>query len=61
MGYNFKEQDDDKWIYYDLDNNKLIINSYHLSYSGFDYNGLITAYSKFLKKHPDFINSHRKE
>ena len=61
MGYNFKEQDDDKWIYYDLDNNKLIINSYHLSYSGFDYNGLITAYSKFQKKHPDFINSHRKE
>lgn len=60
MGYHFKEQDDDKWIYYDLEDNKLAINSYHLSYSGFKYEGLISAYHEFLKKHPDFIKSHRK-
>lgn len=63
IGYNFEQdskEETGEWIYYDKKNNKVAINSYHLSYSGFDYNGLITAYSKFLKNHPDFMNSHRK-
>lgn len=63
IGYNFEQdskEETGEWIYYDKKSNKVAINSYHLSYSGFDYNGLITAYSKFLKNHPDFMNSHRK-
>lgn len=60
MGYHFEPQDDDKWIYYDMEENKLAINSYHLSLPGFKYEGLISAYHEFLKKHPDFIKSHRK-
>ena len=60
IGYHFEPQDDDKWIYYDTEENRLAINSYHPSYSGFDYNDLIIAYSKFLKNHPDFTKSHRK-
>lgn len=64
MGYHFKPQDNDNWIYYDSDRNKIAINSYHLSYSGFNYNNLISAYQDFLKKlyideHIDFTKSHR--
>lgn len=60
MGYHFESQDDDKWIYYDLEENKLAINSYHLSLPGFKYEGLISAYHEFLKEHPNFTKSHRK-
>lgn len=62
IGYNFvqdSKEDTGEWIYYDKKNNKVAINSYHLSYSAFDYNGLITAYSKFLKNYPNFMKSHR--
>ncbi|MBO4403128.1 MAG: hypothetical protein J5792_05525, partial [Bacteroidales bacterium] len=64
MGYHFESQDDDKWIYYDLEENKLAINSYHLSLPGFKYEGLISAYHDFLKKlyideQIDFTKSHR--
>lgn len=64
IGYNFKQLEEKSmggWIYYDDENNrnKLAINSYHPSYPGFDYNGLITAYCKFLKTHHDFMKSHR--
>lgn len=33
---------------------------YHFSYLRFDYVGMISAYHEFLKKHPDFTESHRK-
>ena len=64
MEYHFKPQDNDNWIYYDSDRNKIAINSYHLSYSGFNYNNLISAYHDFLKKlyideQIDFTKSHR--
>ena len=62
IGYDFKQEKGDKigeWIYYDKDKNKLAINLYHPSYSGFDYDGMVTAYSEFLKLHPIFLKSHR--
>lgn len=64
MGYHFEPQDNDKWIFYDSDRNKIAINSYHLSYSGFNYDNLISAYHIFLKKlymdeQIDFTKSHR--
>ena len=58
IGYTFKEEIDD-WIYYDQDRNKIAINSYHLSFLSFDYDGMISAYYRFLQKHPKFLNSHR--
>lgn len=58
IGYNFKPEVDD-WIFYDEGRNKIAINSYHLSYLQFDYEGMVTAYSEFLKKHPTFTESHR--
>ena len=60
IGYQFEPEVED-WIYYDVKRNKIAINSYHLSYLGFDYDGMITAYSEFLKLHPDFTQSHRNE
>lgn len=60
IGYHFKPQDEEKWIFYDSDKNKVAINSYHLSYLRFDYVGMISAYHEFLKKHPAFTDSHRK-
>jgi hypothetical protein len=59
IGYNFKPQDEEKWIFYDSNKNKVAINSYHLSYLRFDYVGMISAYCEFLKNHPNFIKSHR--
>ena len=59
IGYNFKADKKESWIYYDEENNKIAINSYHLSYPGFDYEGMINAYFEFLTIHPEFINSHR--
>jgi len=59
IGYNFRADKKESWIYYDEENNKIAINSYHLSYPGFDYEGMINAYFEFLKAHPDFTNSHR--
>lgn len=60
IGYHFKPQDEEKWIFYDSGKNKVAINSYHLSYLRFDYVGMISAYHEFLKKHPAFTDSHRK-
>lgn len=59
IGYHFKPQDEEKWIFYDSDKNKVAINSYHLSYLRFDYVGMMSAYHEFLKNHPDFTKSHR--
>jgi len=62
IGYNFvqdSKEETGEWIFFDEKRNKVAINSYHLSYSGFNYNGLITAYSIFLKNHKDFTKSHR--
>jgi hypothetical protein len=59
IGYNFIPNVDD-WIYYDKKRNKIAINSYHLSFLQFDYEGMVYAYSEFLKKHPEFLESHRK-
>ena len=56
--YHFESEIGD-WIYYDKANNRVAINSYHLSYPGFNYNGMISAYHEFLKKHPTFLESHR--
>ena len=64
IGYHFEPAIDkkpDEWVYYDKSCDKLAINSYHLSYLQFDYNGMISAYSEFLKKHPTFTNSHREK
>jgi hypothetical protein len=58
IGYKFPKTKD-KWIYYDKDKNKLAINSYHLSYMGFDYETIIEFYYDFLKQHPEFVKSHR--
>ena len=58
IGYNFK-QEVDEWIYFDEERNKIAINTYHLSYTQFDYYGMVAAYSEFLKNHPDFTKSHR--
>ncbi len=60
IGYHFKPQDEEKWIFYDLDKNKVAINSYHLSYLRFDYVGMISAYHEFLKRNPAFTDSHRR-
>ena len=59
-GYNFKANKKEDWIYYDEESNKIAINSYHLSYLGLDYEGMIDAYFEFLQAHPDFTKSHRK-
>lgn len=59
IGYNFKADKKESWIYYDERNNKIAINSYHLSYPGLDYAGMVEAYFEFLKAHPGFTNSHR--
>ena len=62
IGYNFEQdskEETGEWIFYDKRKNKVAINSYHPVSPKFDYNGLITAYSKFLKNHPDFTKSHR--
>lgn len=58
IGYQFKPEVED-WIYYDEKRNKIAINSYHLSFPQFNYQGMVSAYSEFLKKHPDFTKSHR--
>ncbi len=59
IGYHF-EQAVGEWIYYDKGNNKVAINSYHLSYPKFNYDGMIAAYNVFLRTHPEFLESHRK-
>lgn len=59
IGYNFKADKKEEWIYYDEVNNKIAINSYHLSYLSLDYEGMIEAYFGFLKVHPTFTESHR--
>ena len=59
IGYNFTAEKKESWIYYDERNNKIAINSYHLSYPGLDYAGMVEAYFEFLKAHPGFTNSHR--
>ena len=59
IGYSFKQDDKDNWIYYDSEKKKIAINSYHLSYLQFDCYGLLLAYSKFIREHPNFLNSHR--
>ena len=54
--------DNDGWIYYDKENNKLAINNWHLSARKSSeewFNQLIDAYHCFLEKHPNFIKSHR--
>lgn len=59
-GYNF-EQEIDEWVYYDEEKNKIAINSWHLSdFRRFDYAEIALKYHEFLKKHPSFIESHRK-
>lgn len=59
-GYNFVPVVDE-WIYYYEKENKIAINSWHLSdFRRFDYSEMVLKYHEFLKKHPDFIKSHRK-
>jgi hypothetical protein len=56
IGYDFKaDVEKGSWLYYDEKKNKIAINSYHLSYLSFDYNGMINAYYEFLKEHPEFV------
>lgn len=54
------------WIYYNEEYNKVIIDSYHPSYSRFIkggsatiYNDMMAAYKDFLEKYPDFKTSCR--
>lgn len=55
--YNFTKIDE--WIYYDDKTKKVAINAWHLSYRGVTqkdfFEGLVTAYHKFIIEHPDFI------
>ena len=55
--YNFTEINE--WIYYDDKTKKVAINAWHLSYRGVKqkdfFEGLVTAYHKFIIEHPDFI------
>ena len=55
--YNFTKIDE--WIYYDDKTKKVAINAWHLSYRGVKqkdfFEGLVTAYHKFIIEHPDFI------
>lgn len=62
IGYHFEYIGEEcgEDIYYDKQHNKIAINAYHLSYLKYDFTGSIIAYHEFLKKHPDFIESHRK-
>lgn len=56
IGYDFKaDVEKGSWLYYDEKKNKIAINSYHLSYLSFDYDGMINAYYEFLKEHPEFV------
>lgn len=55
--YNFTKINE--WIYYDDKTKKVAINAWHLSYRGVKqkdfFEGLVTAYHKFIIEHPDFI------
>lgn len=55
--YNFTKIDE--WIYYDDKTKKVAINAWHFSYRGVKqkdfFEGLVTAYHKFIIEHPDFI------
>lgn len=57
--YSFERIND--WIYYDTKKNKIAVDTYHLSASG--YKGvcdeIMKAYHKFLVKHPDFLEKIR--
>ena len=58
---NLKQQND--WIYYDEQQNKIAINNWHLSArknSEKWYDELIDAYYQFVKEHPSFTETHRK-
>lgn len=60
---NLNKQNDDGWIYYDENLNKVAINNWHLSArksSAKWYDQLIEAYYNFVNKHPEFTESHRK-
>lgn len=60
-GYDFRKVEEcGEDIYYDNSKNKVAFNIYHLSYRWYDYIKTIKAYYKFLRQHPDFINTHRK-
>lgn len=55
--------DNDGWLYYDKDKNKLAVNNWHFSARKSSeewYNQITEAHHRFLEKHPDFIKSHRK-
>ena len=55
--YNFTKINE--WIYYDDKTKKVAINAWHLSYRGVKqqdfFEGLVTAYHRFIIEHPDFI------
>lgn len=59
--YNLERIND--WIYYDASLNKVIINSWHLSYFCISYESFYTqmmeAYYEFLQNHPHFLNPKR--
>lgn len=61
-GFDFKRIGDEcgEDVYYDYDRKKVALNIYHLSYYKYNWISTIKAYYKFLEKHPDFVNSHRK-
>lgn len=61
--YNFIQIENNPWMYYDAERNKLAINNWHLSYRNIGsekiYNEMIDAYYQFLQIHPEFIEPHR--
>ena len=63
-GYNFEGPNKNASIFYDRKQNKIAINSYHLSYRSYSdedmYDDIVSTYYEFLKKYPDFYKSHRK-
>jgi hypothetical protein len=49
------------WVYYDKENNKVVIDSYHPSYWRIKaksiYVNMMTAYEEFLSKYPEFLKN----
>jgi hypothetical protein len=51
------------WIYYDKENNKVVINSFHPNYhymsTSAKYSEMMSAYKEFLEQYPDFRKNSR--
>ena len=59
-----KIEEINSWMFYDKENNKLVIDSFHPSYFGLTqkelYTRMMDKYREFLIRFPEFLNSSRK-